>query len=72
MIETIKAPKNALKNPSTSNPFMNVLKNQKRNPFITSVNKPNVSSVIGNVNNIKIGLNSKPTTPHKNARISAL
>lgn len=67
----ISAPRNALQNPVTSNPSKNEEANQKSNPLITSTESPNVTIVIGNVNNTKTGFTSALSNPSTSAAIIA-
>ena len=72
MTETKNEPSKAGMNPSTEKPWINEAANQNNAAFITNVNKPRVSSVIGKVNKIRIGLTIRLSTPKITAAIEAI
>lgn len=65
-------PKNADKNPSTSNPPTNADDNQNNSALIIKVNSPNVNIFIGRVINISIGRINKLIKPITTATINAV
>ncbi len=62
-IETISEPRSAYQNESTVKPSINEAANQNKEAFMTNINKPNVSTVIGKVRINKIGLINKLRSP---------
>lgn len=64
-IVTMSDPTKAARKPSTAKPSINEAANQNKKAFITNRKRPRVSTVIGKVNNTRIGLTkrfSKPIT----------
>ncbi len=61
--ETINDPNRAYQNESTVKPSIKEAANQNKEAFITSINRPNVSTVIGKVRINKIGLTNKLRSP---------
>ncbi len=61
--ETITDPKSAYQNESTVKPSIKEAANQNKKAFMTSINRPNVSTVIGRVRINKIGLTNKLRSP---------
>ncbi len=65
------APKKAGQNPATSKPFTTEATNQNNKALITKVNKPNVNTFTGKVNNTKTGFIKALTKPKTKAVIKA-
>ena len=70
-ILTINDPITAYQKPSTEKPSINEAANQNKEAFITTINKPNVTIVIGRVSNINIGLTNRFSKPITIAATSA-
>lgn len=72
IIDSNKAPKKALQNPSTSTPGIKYATNINNKALITKINNPKVRILIGNVKNIKTGLITKFTSAIAMDAISAV
>jgi hypothetical protein len=69
--ETIRDPSNACQKLSTEKPPINEDANQNSRAFITNINRPRVSTVIGRVSINKIGLTNRFNKPKVTAAINA-
>lgn len=70
-ILTMSDPTTAYQKPSTEKPSINEAVNQNKEAFITTINKPNVTIVIGRVSNTNMGLTNKFNKPITIAATSA-
>ncbi len=71
MTETINDPSIATQKLETLNPSMNEAANINNAPFITNINNPRVTIVIGSVSTTNIGLTIKFNAPSITAEIIA-
>ena len=71
MTVTSKDPRMATPIPETEKPSKNEAVNQNKNPFITNINKPNESNVMGRVKKTNKGFTNKFNNPRINAAIRA-